>query len=155
VFSELCQSARKESSVMKKAKENLSFDFEEFLKAALEGEMNSHMAVCLEESENQNRRNGKSSKTIQSPMGAFELETPRNREGSFEPQIVKKRQTVLKPFLDNKILGLYGLGMGYQDGVVCDNNGKRLSNSNVYRGSCVKIARSSMCCQKKRQRVFR
>ena len=48
-------------------------------------------------------------------MGAFELETPRDREGSFDPQIVKKRQTVLNASLDNKILGLYGLGMSYQD----------------------------------------
>jgi putative transposase len=87
----------------------------EFLEAALEGEMVSHMASCVEESENQNRRNGKSSKTVQSPMGSFELETPRDREGSFDPQIVKKRQTVLNESLDNKILGLYGLGMSYQD----------------------------------------
>ena len=87
----------------------------EFLEAVLEGEMTSHMASCVEELENQNRRNGKGSKTVQSPMGAFELETPRDREGSFEPQIVKKRQTVLNESLDNKILGLYGLGMSYQD----------------------------------------
>ena len=87
----------------------------EFLEAALEGEMDSHMASCLEDSENYNRRNGKSTKRIQSPVGAFELETPRDREGSFEPQIVKKRQTVLNASLDNKILGLYGLGMSYQD----------------------------------------
>ena len=87
----------------------------EFLEAALEGEMMSHMASCLEEPENQNRRNGKASKTVQSPMGAFDLETPRDREGSFTPQIVKKRQTVLNESLDNKILGLYGLGMSYQD----------------------------------------
>jgi transposase-like protein len=87
----------------------------EFLEAALEGEIDSHMAACHEESEIQNRRNGKSSKTVQSPMGSFELETPRDRDGSFDPQIVKKRQTVLNASLDNKILGLYGLGMSYQD----------------------------------------
>lgn len=87
----------------------------EFLEAALEGEMATHMASCHEESESYNRRNGKSSKIVQSPMGTFELETPRDREGSFEPQIVKKRQTVLNASLDNKILGLYGLGMSYQD----------------------------------------
>lgn len=87
----------------------------QFLEAALEGEMTSHMATCVEDPENQNRRNGKNFKTIKSPMGAFELETPRDREGSFEPQIVKKRQTVLNASLDNKILGLYGLGMSYQD----------------------------------------
>lgn len=87
----------------------------EFLQAALEGEMDSHMALCIEDPENQNRRNGKSSKTVQSPMGSFDLETPRDREGSFDPQIVRKRQTVLNASLDNKILGLYGLGMSYQD----------------------------------------
>ena len=87
----------------------------EFLEAALKGEMTFHMASCLEEPENQNRRNGKSRKTVQSPMGAFDLETPRDREGSFEPQLVKKRHSVLNESLDNKILGLYSLGMSYQD----------------------------------------
>lgn len=84
----------------------------QFLEASLEGEMDAHMASC-EESEN--RRNGKSSKMLKSLTGSFELETPRDREGSFEPQIVKKRQTVLNESLDNKILALYGLGMSYQD----------------------------------------
>ena len=67
----------------------------EFLEAALEGEINSHMANCLEDEETlvKNRRNGKNSKTVQSPLDAFELETPRDRESTFEPQIVKKRQT--------------------------------------------------------------
>jgi transposase-like protein len=87
----------------------------EFLEAALKGEMTPHMASCVEDSENQNRRNGRSSKTVQSPVGSFELETPRDREGSFDPQIVKKRQTVLNESLDNKILDLYSLGMSYQD----------------------------------------
>lgn len=82
----------------------------EFLEADLEGEITSHVASCLEEPVNQNRRNGKGSKMVQSPMGSFELETPRDREGSFDPQIVKKRQTVLNASLDNKILGLYGAG---------------------------------------------
>jgi putative transposase len=87
----------------------------DFLEAALEGEIDSHMTTCHEDPEVENRRNGKSTKTVQSPMGSFDLETPRDRDGSFEPQIVKKRQTVLNASLDNKILGLYGLGMSYQD----------------------------------------
>ena len=87
----------------------------EFLETALEGEITSHMDSCLEEPENQNRRKGKGSKTVQGSMGTFKLETPRDREGSFDPQIVKKRQTVLNASLDNKILGLYGLRMSYQD----------------------------------------
>lgn len=85
------------------------------LEAALEGEMNSHMATCLEDPENENRRNGKSSKVVRGPTGSFELDVPRDRESSFEPQLVKKRQTTLTASLDNKILALYGLGMSYQD----------------------------------------
>jgi transposase-like protein len=53
-----------------------------------------------------NRRNGKLSKTVQSESGSFSLETPRDRNGSFEPEIVKKRQTVLNESLDNKVLAL-------------------------------------------------
>ena len=44
----------------------------------------------------------------------FELDTPRDREGLFEPEIVKKRQTVLNESLDNKVLALYALGMSYE-----------------------------------------
>lgn len=85
------------------------------LEAALEGEITSHMATCLEEPENENRRNGKTRKMVQGPTGSFELEVPRDRESSFEPQIIRKRQTTLTASLDNKILALYGLGMSYQD----------------------------------------
>ena len=48
--------------------------------------------------------------------GAFELEVPRDRNSSFEPQLIKKRQTILNEELDNKILALYGLGTSY-DGI--------------------------------------
>ncbi len=51
---------------------------------------------------------------MQSESGVFELNTPRDREGSFEPEIVKKRQTVLNESLDNKVLSLYGIGMSYE-----------------------------------------
>ncbi len=82
------------------------------LEATLEGEMEAH----LEDSRvNKNRRNGKSTKTMTHSAGSFELETPRDREGSFEPEIVRKRQTVLNDALDEKVLGLFGLGMSYDD----------------------------------------
>ena len=42
--------------------------------------------------------------------GSFELEVPRDRNSTFEPQLVKKRQTILNEELDNKILALYSLG---------------------------------------------
>lgn len=80
------------------------------LEATLAGEMQAHLA---ETRVNQNRGNGKSVKTVKHSSGSFELETPRDRDGSFEPEIVKKRQTVLNVALDEKILALFGLGMSY------------------------------------------
>ncbi|MFT7087905.1 MAG: transposase-like protein [Rickettsiales bacterium] len=62
-----------------------------------------------------NRRNGYNSKTLKTKESAFVLNTPRDRNGNFEPQIVKKNQTVLTQELDDKIIALYGLGMGYRD----------------------------------------
>jgi len=85
----------------------------EILEAALEGEMDAHLSACKTQ-EQSNRRNGKLKKTLKTATGAFELETPRDREGSFEPEIVKKRQTVLNESLDNKVLSLYALGMSYE-----------------------------------------
>lgn len=85
----------------------------QLLEAALEGEMDSHLNDCHQENM-PNRRNGKMSKTIKSETGSFELETPRDRLGSFEPEIVKKRQTVLNESLDNKVLSLYSIGMSYE-----------------------------------------
>jgi transposase-like protein len=82
------------------------------LEAALEGEMEAHIT---DTKSIDNRRNGKSHKIIQSSTGSFDLETPRDRNCSFEPEIVKKRQTILNSTLDNKILGLYGIGMSYED----------------------------------------
>ena len=62
-----------------------------------------------------NRRNGYGSKNLKSSGGAFEILTPRDRNSDFEPQTIRKRQTILPGDLDEKILGLYGLGMSYSD----------------------------------------
>lgn len=88
------------------------------LEAALEGEMDSHLTDCREQGL-PNRRNGKQTKTVKSGVGSFELETPRDRESSYEPEIIKKRQTVLNESLDNKILSLYALGMSYE--AICEH----------------------------------
>ena len=90
----------------------------QLLEASLEGEMESHLLDCQEQSI-RNRRNGKSSKQMKTDGWMFELETPRDREGSFEPEIVKKRQTVLNESLDNKVLSLYALGMSYE--AICEH----------------------------------
>ncbi|RDD33853.1 Transposase [Wolbachia endosymbiont of Cylisticus convexus] len=63
----------------------------------------------LAESEENNRRNGRNAKTLRTSAGSFELLTPRDREGSFESQIVKKRQTTE---LETKILSTFASGMG-------------------------------------------
>lgn len=85
----------------------------ELLESALEGELDAHLFESREAGII-NRRNGKSSKQVQTSSDSFELLTPRDREGSFEPEIVKKRQTVLNESLDNKVLALYALGMSYE-----------------------------------------
>lgn len=58
---------------------------------------------------------GRNAKTLRTNAGSFELLTPRDREESFEPQIVKKRQTDLHPELEAKVLSTFASGMGYRD----------------------------------------
>ena len=84
-----------------------------FLESALEAEMDAH----LDETERSsgNKRNGKGVKTIKSADGSFEINTPQDRQSSFDPQIVRKRETILADNLQDKIIGLYGLGMSYRD----------------------------------------
>ena len=82
--------------------------------AALDGEAEAHLIEGNLE-DVQNRRNGKSKKMVKSSYGPFELETPRDRNGSFEPSIIKKRQIVVNEEIDNKILALYSLGTSYED----------------------------------------
>jgi transposase-like protein len=86
----------------------------EFTQIALQGEMDAHL---LENSleEGGNRRNGFSTKTVKTASGSFEIETPRDRNGTFDPKLIKKRQTVLTEELDNKVLALYSLGASYSD----------------------------------------
>ena len=79
--------------------------------AALEAEIDTHLGQEVAA----NRRNGKSKKTIKSLNGNFELETPRDRDGTFSPKIVKKHQTTMSDEIEQKIIALYGLGMSYND----------------------------------------
>ncbi len=87
----------------------------QLIEAALEAEVESHIANDVL-SGNKNRRNGYNTKTIKSPSdGSFELLTPRDRESTFEPQIVKKHQTTISDEIEERILSMYALGMGYAD----------------------------------------
>ena len=79
--------------------------------AALKAELEQH----LEDDDHPNRKNGSSKKTVKSSVGAFELDTPRDRSGSFEPALVKKNQTKLTDEIDRKILSMFSFGMSYRD----------------------------------------
>jgi len=61
-----------------------------------------------------NRRNGVSKKTVKSEDGAFEIEVPRDRDGSFEPRLIAKGQTRIDG-LDEKIIAMYARGMSVRD----------------------------------------
>jgi transposase-like protein len=61
-----------------------------------------------------NRRNGRSPKTVRGDLGELRLETPRDRNGTFEPQLIAKHQRRLSGF-DEKILALYAKGMTTRD----------------------------------------
>jgi len=85
----------------------------EVIEAALEAELSHHLSQ--EGEQEKNRRNGRTRKNLKSSLGTFEISTPRDRQGSFTPQIVPKGQRSLPGDLDEKILGLYGLGMSYSE----------------------------------------
>ncbi|MBU1657431.1 IS256 family transposase [bacterium] len=76
---------------------------------ALQAELETHLSQDLEK----NRKNGSSSKTMKSANGTFDLETPRDRNGSFEPELVKKNQTHMSDELESKMLSLFALGNSY------------------------------------------
>src|SRR5690606_12386301 len=80
-----------------------------FLEKALEAEMEEHLNGS--EREAGNKRNGKGKKTIRSSAGTFDIQTPEDRQSTFEPKIIRKRETILADSLEDKIIGLYGLGM--------------------------------------------
>ena len=86
----------------------------QLVEAALEAELESHITQDIFAG-NKNRKNGTSSKTIKTEGGGFILATPRDRAGSFEPQLVKRNQTHLTDDIEEKVLSMYGLGLSYRD----------------------------------------
>ncbi|WP_334472143.1 IS256 family transposase [Arsenophonus sp. PmNCSU2021_1] len=79
--------------------------------AALQAEIEHYLLTTSIDT----RKNGYTRKTVKSTSGQFELKTPRDRSGAFEPQLIKKNQTKLSEDIDNKILSLFALGMSYGD----------------------------------------
>lgn len=86
---------------------------ENLLNAALEGEMDAHLDE--DERETGNRRNGRMPKQVQSSVGELSIDTPRDREGTFDPQIVRKRERILADSLADRIIGMYAIGTSTRD----------------------------------------
>lgn len=81
------------------------------IETALNAELDDHLGYTKHaQSTGSNSRNGVTPKTLRTEDGQFTLETPRDREGSFEPMLVKKQQTRFTS-MDDKILSLYAKGM--------------------------------------------
>lgn len=97
-----------------------------FLEKALQAEMSAHLNE--EKRSEGNKRNGKGKKTIRSSAGSFEIQTPEDRHSTFDPQIIRKRETILADSLEEKIIGLYGLGMSLRD---ISNHIKEMYDMNI------------------------
>ena len=89
----------------------------ETIQAALDAELENELGYSKYDYKNkqtENSRNGYSSKTVQGSMGEVELQIPRDRQGEFEPQIVKKHQTDVSS-IEDKIIFLYSQGVSTRD----------------------------------------
>lgn len=86
------------------------------LQTALDGELTEHLGYekHARMDTKDNARNGYSNKTVVGAEGEMELRVPRDRAGTFEPQIVAKRQTRFDGF-DDKIIALYARGLSVED----------------------------------------
>lgn len=87
------------------------------IERCLQSEMQEHLGYPKhgrKKPESANTRNGSGQKTLKSEHGELEISVPRDRDGSFEPMLVKKRQTRLEG-LEEKILALYARGMTTRD----------------------------------------
>lgn len=85
------------------------------VEAALNAEMDEHLGYEKHaQSVIKNSRNGKTTKRIKTEDGEFILETPRDRDGSFEPKLIKKHQSRFTS-MDEKILWLYAQGMSTRE----------------------------------------
>lgn len=81
------------------------------IKTMMEAEMDEHLGYRnYERSDSSNSRNGSKPKTIRSKYGAFPLEVPQDRESTFEPAVVKKRQKDISG-IDDKIIAMYAKGL--------------------------------------------
>ena len=86
----------------------------EFMENGLEAELDDELGYSkydYKNKESSNSRNGHSQKTLKTSFGNIEIETPRDRNGEFDPQLLKKNQTSITQDVEEKILSMYAKGM--------------------------------------------
>ena len=85
------------------------------LREALEAELEEFLGYPkYQRSDSENSRNGYNPKTVKTASGPLEIKVPRDRNGQFEPKLIRKRQTMLDE-LENQIVALYAKGMSTRD----------------------------------------
>lgn len=91
--------------------------FGPMFEAMLQGEMDDHLGYESNDhgyKATSNRRNGYTNKTLKTTMGNIDIQSPRDRDGSFEPQIVPKRSRDVSG-IEDKVLAMYAKGMSQRD----------------------------------------
>jgi transposase-like protein len=91
--------------------------FGPMFEAMLKGEMNDHLGYSNNDhsaKNTTNRRNGYSEKSIKTSAGEIEIQVPRDRDASFEPQIIPKHKKDVSA-IENKVLSMYAKGMSQRD----------------------------------------
>jgi len=139
--------AKFKEEALKGIREGKSFSGEQnvllpMIKDLLEGAMQAELDLHItdersnDDQSKPNRKNGYMSKTIKSEQGSFQLDTPRDRNGTFSPQIVEKQQTILGDAFQDKIISLYSSGMSYSD---IQNHLQSLYGTKISKGKLTEI----------------
>ena len=117
------------------AQEALKAAFGPIFEAMLKGELENHLGYSSNdksEKDTENRRNGSSPKTLKTSMGPVDINSPRDRDGSFTPEIVPKRTTDVSS-IEGKVLAMYAKGLSTRDisAMIDDIYGFKLSHSQI------------------------
>lgn len=117
------------------AQDALKAAFGPIFEAMLKGELENHLGYSSNdksEKDTDNRRNGSSPKTLKTSIGSVDINSPRDRDGSFTPKIVPKRTTDVSS-IESKVLSMYAKGLSTRDisDVIDDIYGFKLSHSQI------------------------
>ncbi len=114
---ELIEAIRKDCKTPGEASAKLKELFSGMLESMLEAEMDEHLGYEKHSAQGDgsgNSRNGHGRKTVKTEWGEADIAVPRDRNSSFEPQVVEKRQTRTDD-IENRILAMYAKGMSTRD----------------------------------------